>query len=131
MKLIKHLLENRIVRYIISGVSIHAVNFGIFYILLLTQMEYQLANLIAITVAKMYGYLTQRFFVFNENNGSEVLTLSKYIIARVTTGLIEYFGLILLVEMINIGPLVSKNLMFFVILVLNYIFSRYLVFNRR
>lgn len=131
MKLIRQLLGNRIVRYIISGVSIHVVNFGIFYVLLSMQMEYQLANIIAISVAKMYGYFTQRFFVFNENNGSEVLTLSKFIVARATTGLIEYFGLILLVESLYLGPLISKNLMFIVILILNYIFSRYLVFNRK
>ncbi len=63
-------------------------------------MEYTSANLIALILSKTWGFISNKFFVFQNHMGTaETLhELINYIFARGFTALIDYFGLILFVS---------------------------------
>lgn len=129
---IKKKSVGEIIRYSIAGVTTTLVNLGIYQGLVALGMDYKAANLIAIICAKVYGYIVNKLFVFKFhcNTRKELLAeIGKYIGARGITGIIDYAGVILLVEVCSFDKVVSKYGITVAVIVLNYIFGKLFVFK--
>lgn len=127
--------NNPVLKYIFFGGCATLVNLGSYYVLrLTTRLEVNVANTISVCIAILFAYFTNSRFVFEskavllKDKFSEFV---KFVSARLVTMVIEVGGVWLMVDMLHINDYVSKFLIQFIVLALNYIFSKFLIFTKK
>ncbi|NLJ89591.1 MAG: GtrA family protein [Clostridiales bacterium] len=128
---IKKLYRNNILRYIFFGGLTTLVNL-VSYTILRAFIDYNLANFISIVLAILFAYLVNSKFVFNSKArtiNQRVSEFIKFITARLSTMVIEIVGVFVFVDILGIHDLIGKFIIQFIVIVLNYIFSKLLVFR--
>lgn len=125
---------NGVVKYIFFGVLSTLVNFGVFYILhTLSNWEVFNANAVSIACAVVFAYFVNAKFVFqSQAKGikSVLKEMSIFIGARMSTILLELFGVGLLIDVLKFNALLSKIAINVIVLIVNYLLSL-LIFKKR
>lgn len=132
-KLLQRLCNRETVSYIVFGVLTSIVNIGVFEFFLLTGSDYRAANLIALITAKVFAYVVNKLFVFRTRTGSFGALLREFglfTLARGSTMIVDWIGLILLVSILGLSEHVGKLVITVVVVILNYVFGKYLVFKK-
>jgi len=96
-------------------------------------MKYFVANLFSLLAGKVWGYFVNKRFVYRtktQNVFDLVKEIFRYSFARGATGFIDYFGLIILVEIFYFDERISKYFLTSIVILLNYIFGKFIVFKR-
>lgn len=122
-----------LIRYGVAGLSTTLINIGIYQLLLFMRLDYIGANLIALVISKVYGYIINKLFVFRSRcpDMTELIKeIACYITARGGTGLIDYFGMMVLVELFKEDEIISKYIIQVIVIVLNFLFGKFFVFKR-
>lgn len=122
-----------IIKYIIVGGFTTFVSLLSYYLLTLilkpnNPVYLQIANVLSWILAVTFAYFANRIIVFKSNN-KKIKEASKFYLSRISTLLIDMFIMFLLVTLLGINDKISKILVQFIVLVLNYILSKFLVFN--
>ncbi len=128
---IRKLYSNNIMRYIFFGGLTTLVNL-ISYTILRNFMDYNIANFISIVLAILFAYFVNSRFVFKSRArtaNQRFYEFVKFISARISTMVIEIVGVFIFVDILDINDLIGKILIQIVVLVLNYIFSKLIVFK--
>lgn len=131
-KLIEKLYGNSVVRYVFFGGCTTLVNLVSFYILRKLKVELNTANIISIILAILFAYVVNSKYVFQDKCDSlkaHIQPFCKFIGVRLVTMVIEVGGVWLLVSVIGMGDMIGKFLTQFIVLILNYIFSKFFVFT--
>ena len=133
-KTINRLYENSVVRYVFFGGCTTLVNMISFFVLRILHIELNLANVISIILAILFAYVVNSRFVFQDH--CETLTdhvrpFCKFVSSRLITMIIEVGGVFMLVQMMDMNDMAGKFVTQFLVLILNYIFSKYLVFTTK
>lgn len=129
---IKKFFENReVMRYLFWGVITVIVNY-ISYLLLKIIMPYQIANLISIIFTKIFAYYTNKKYVFRSVTGvwEQIKEIARFILGRGFTGLVDFFGLIMLTELFLIDDRLGKVIMIVITTILNYFLGKVFVFKQ-
>lgn len=132
-KLIERLYGNSVVRYVFFGGCTTMVNLISFYILRKFHIELNAANIISVILAILFAYVVNSKYVFQDKCEclkDHIRPFCKFVGARLTTMVIEVVGVWLLVSVINMKDMVGKFLIQFIVLVLNYVFSKFFVFAK-
>ena len=122
MKKIKRLLlkYKEVIMYLIFGVATTLVNWVVYSLLMKTSaVNMTISNAIAWFTAVVFAYITNKLFVFESKswNVAEVWKeVVKFFGARIATG-VEGF--------------VAKILVSVIVVILNYVFSKIFVFNKK
>lgn len=125
--------KKEILSYLFFGVTTTIVNIAVFQIFMRIGIDYKIANLLALILAKLYAYVTNKWFVFRSHCnslGELMMEFLRFASARGVTGLIDYFGLIFAIEVLNFAPVLSKYILQVIVIVLNYILSKMTVFKK-
>lgn len=126
--------NNDVLRYIFFGGCTTLVNLGCYYALrLTTQMNMNIANTISISVAIIFAYFVNSRFVFcstAQNFTQKFGEFIKFVSARLSTMVIEVGGVWLMVDFMHINDLLAKFVIQFIVLALNYVFSKFLIFTK-
>ena len=133
-KRIRQLYENSVVRYVFFGGCTTMVNLVSFYIFRRLGVDLNAANLLSIVLAILFAYIVNSRFVFQnrcETPKDHIRPFCKFISARLVTMLIEVGGVWLLVQVIGMNDMAGKFATQFLVLILNYVFSRFFVFTNR
>lgn len=130
-EIIKKVWSKEIILYAIFGIFTTLVNLGVFYLLTnIVHLEGNLSNVIAILLAVVFAYLTNKDFVFHSNAKTikdKTMQFLKFISGRAFTMIIEWGGCALLF-ITPIPQFISKLFMTIVIIILNFFISKFLVF---
>lgn len=145
-KLIKKYKE--IILYIFFGVLTTIVNFVIYFIMnaLLGEDMYLVSNVIAWIGAVAFAYITNKIWVF-ESKSRESKTLlreiGEFVSARLLSLGIEEAGLYIFVDLLKFstfsfsflrltitGDVIAKVIMQVIVVTLNYIFSKFIIFKK-
>lgn len=132
IELIKKCYRNDILRYIFFGGCTTLVNLVSFYFLRVAGMGLNLANFISIVLAIIFAYIVNSRFVFHdrcETLSDHVKPFVKFVSARLITMVIEIGGVWFLVEKMHLVDMMGKFITMFVVLALNYVFSKFLIFT--
>ena len=130
--LILRLYENDVIRYIIFGGCTTLVNLVCFYVLRKCNLGLNIANIISIIAAIIFAYVVNSKFVFLdkcETLRDHVQPFCKFVSARLLTMVIEVGGVWLLVAQMGFSDMIGKFVTQFIVLALNYIFSKFFVFT--
>lgn len=134
IKWIKKALNSEVIRYAISGGMVTLTNAAGYFILLQLGIVYTVANIISLILSKVVGYLLNKLWVYrskNDNLKQMLLELFRFVLARGFTGLVDFFGLILMVELFGMNERISKIAIMLLVIVLNYILGKKAVFIKK
>ena len=129
-----------IINYIIFGVLTTLVSLVTKWILLYTildpknYIELQISIIISWICAVTFAYITNRKYVFKSNNKNIIKEILEFFSARVFTLLVEAFIMWLFVTLLRMNSdlmvFIWTILTQFIIVVLNYVFSKMLIFKK-
>lgn len=126
--------NKEIINYLLFGVLTTLVNILIFYLFdRVLGKPYLWANAFSIIISILFAYVTNKLFVFNSKTETyrEILTeFISFVSFRLLSGAIDMVSMWLLVDIITIDKLGAKLLTQFIVVVLNYIFSKFIVFKK-
>lgn len=108
------------------------MNLVSFFLLRQAGVQRDLANVISIILAILFAYVVNSKFVFQdkcETLKDHIRPFCKFVGARGVTMVIEVAGVWFFAEIIHMNDMVGKFITQFVVLALNYIFSKFLVFT--
>ncbi len=126
--------NNRILRYIFYGGLSTLVNLGVFWILRKAGVPLVPANTLSVICAILFAYYVNSRFVFESKaRGFKERwpEFVKFITARLSTMVIEVGGVPLLVNAAHFHELAAKIVIQFIVLSLNYVFSKFLIFVKK
>ena len=130
--MLSKVINKETILYTVFGILTSVLNVLLFQILLFLNFEYKVSNLISLVVVKITAYICNKNFVFTSkcpNLVSLYKEILRFIIARGSTMLIDFFGLIIMVDFINFSKLPSKIFITILVVVLNYIIGKKHVFK--
>lgn len=121
--------------YLIFGVLTTAVNYLVYIPCLnLLGLKASVSNVIAWCVAVLFAFLTNKPFVFESKDWSVktvVPEFTKFVGTRVASGLLETLILLVAVDMLGWNGVIWKLVTNVIVVILNYIGSKLLVFRRK
>ena len=129
-----YLNNKEIINYLIIGGLTTLVSLIIYYILVLTilnpenSIELQIANIISWICAVTFAYFTNRKYVFESKNKSKK-ELIKFFLLRIGTLLIDMALMYIFVSTLHFNDKIIKIIVQIVVIILNYIFSKFFVFK--
>lgn len=134
-KIEEKFLSVEVVLYIFFGVLTTLVNIGVFSFLTYGfNIEENVSNIIAIIIAVLFAYFTNKTLVFNsqavtfKQKSSEFI---KFMIGRAFTMVIEMLGFFLLFNIMGIQKLISKTLITVIVIILNFFISKFFAFKQK
>lgn len=141
---IRRLMKAEAFSYLFFGVLTTVVNYTIFVVGLsiTNQKQILLVNLVAFVGATLFAYITNKIFVFHSADWQwkQIINeIGKFTGARIFSLCIEQFGLYVATEVFYVerysvcslnGVVLSKVLLSFVAVLLNYFASKFLVFKK-
>ena len=119
------------IQYIIWGALSMALNVGLFQLLIFVGVGYKSSEVITLLIVKIFVYITNKFFVFKtacKGIKEQLREFLSFVLARGTTMILDFIGIVVLVEICNIGKFVSKCIMAVIVVIVNYIMSKKFVF---
>ena len=133
-KVIEKILTKEVILYIVFGLLTTIINLGSFYVFNnIWQWNENLSNLIAIILAVLVAYITNKDLVFH----SEAKTLKeklqeffKFMLGRAFTMIVEFLGGFLLFQT-PIPEMVSKAFITVLVIILNFFISKFFAFNHK
>ena len=141
---IKKILNKEILLYLIFGITVTSLNIILFYLFInIWKMSTGLGNILDTIICILFQYFTNRIWVFeSKNNGKEAIKeFIQFILARGVTAVIDQIFVVVGVDffvakyvshsqqgVFSIGIKILSNI---IVIILNYIFSKLFVFNKK
>lgn len=128
--------KKEIINYLIIGVLTTVVSLVTYYLLTFSvlnpnnDLELQIANVISWIVSVAFAYVTNRKYVFESKSKYIKKELSKFVSSRITTLLIDMGLMFIFVSLLSFNDKIIKLIVQFVVIVLNYVFSKLFVFRK-
>ena len=123
-----------VIAYLFFGVCTTMVNILVYWLASrLLHMGTVPASVVAWVCAVLFAYLTNRKWVFHSvaTGRSEILSeISRFFLARLATGVFDWAFMYVTTEKLRWHDLVMKAVANIVVIVLNYVFSKFLIFKR-
>ena len=133
--------HKEIANYLIFGVATTIVNWAAYSILVRgVGLSEAVANAIAVVVAVLFAFVTNKIWVFESKQrdmGSLIKEAFSFFGSRAVTGAIEIIGVPALMAMglnqsiFGVSGMWAKMAISVIVIVLNYIFSKFIVFKSR
>lgn len=132
--LLKKVLKREVILYIIFGVITTLVNLVSFYIMnTIFRWDENVSNFIAIIIAVLVAYLTNKDLVFHseaKNIKEKLIEFWKFILGRAATMLIEFGGGFLLFKL-PIPNIITKLVLTVIVIILNFFISKFFAFKKK
>lgn len=126
-----------LINYLIIGVLTTVVSLATYYLLTLTVLNasnaiyLQIANIIAWLVSVTFAYFTNRRFVFKVQNKSNIHEGINFYLSRISTLLIDMIIMYIFVSLLKFDNRIMKLITQIVIIILNYVLSKFIVFKNK
>ena len=143
-KLLKKISNRETLLYLIFGILATVLNIVLFYLFVTKwKMRTDWGNLLDTVICVLFQYFTNRIWVFrSKNKGKDAIKeFLQFIVARSVTAVIDQIFTVIGVDffvtkfviesqrsMFGMGVKILSNV---VVIVLNYIFSKLFVFNKK
>ena len=137
MRKIKEWAEKHwdIFSYLIFGVLTTVVNYIVYLPLLnILHLSAALSNVIAWAAAVAFAYVTNKPFVFKSYDWSlktVIPELSKFVSCRIASGAMETAIIFVTVDLLGWNGNIWKLITSVLVVILNYVFSKLIVFRKR
>ena len=131
-ELLKKILSKEVILYIVFGVLTTLVNLVSFYVMKsLLHWDENIANFIAILLAVIFAYITNKDLVFHANAKNlkeKIQQFCKFMLGRAFTMVLEFVGGLLLFNL-PIPNIIIKAGLTVIVIILNFFISKFFAFK--
>lgn len=137
MQKLRSLIEKYwdIFSYLFFGVLTTVVNYAVYLpVYNLVGLSASVSNMIAWVAAVAFAFLTNKPFVFKSHDWSKetvIPELTKFVSCRIASGAMETVILLVAVDILGWNGNIWKLLTQVMVVVLNYVFSKLIVFRKK
>jgi len=141
MKLFKLIKKNylkykEIINYLICGGLTTVVNFGSYFInARVLKIDEVISSGLAWVIAVIFAYIVNKIFVFESktNKIKEVVKeFTSFVACRIISGITCDVGTFaLMIKVLHINDIVSKIVTQIMVIIVNYVFSKLVVFKKK
>ena len=128
-------IHRDILIYLFFGVLTTLVNFLVYFpIYNWLRWTGALSNAVAWAVAVIFAFVTNKPFVFKSHDWSVnvvIPELSKFVACRIVSGVLETASIWLCVDILKWNGNLLKILVSVLVVILNYVFSKWIVFVKK
>jgi len=121
--------------YLVFGVLTTVVNYLVYLPLLnIAGLSAAICNILAWVAAVAFAYLTNKPFVFRSYDWSMQTVLpelTKFVSCRLTSGILETVIILVTVDLLRWDGNLWKLITSVLVVILNYIFSKFFVFKKK
>jgi len=131
-KLLKKPFTRELVWYVIFGIATTIIGFGTYTLFVYLGLGVALANVLSHVLAILFAFGTNKVWVFRALDFSVkhvALELIKFVSSRLVALGVETVLLVVLVDVLDYDPILSKLGTSVLVVVLNYVASKKLVFK--
>lgn len=125
-----------VINYLIFGVLTTIISLATYYLLTVTiinpnnPVSLQIANIISWITGVIFAYITNRKFVFESKNTNKKKEISKFVLARLITLVMDMLIMLIGVTILKGNDKIIKIISQFIVIVSNYLFSKIIVFKK-
>ena len=133
IKLIKKYKET--ISYLIFGILSTIVNIATYvFFSRIIKINFMISNIIAWFVAVIFAYITNKFFVFESKDINIKFILKEitsFMSLRILSGLTELILMYIMINIMLINDFIVKIITNIVVVILNFIFSKLIIFKNK
>ena len=133
-KIIEKILTKEVILYIAFGILTTIVNLGSFYVMnSILQWNENISNFIAILLAVIFAYITNKDLVFHSEADSfkeRIIEFCKFRLGRAFTMVVEFVGGLILFEL-PIPNIITKMGLTIIVIILNFFISKFFAFKSK
>lgn len=118
-----------VIRYIIAGVLTTIISIISYNLFRNINIDYKISTILSWILAVIFAYFINKIFVFKKKN-NDIKEFINFVFARIISLIIEFISMLIMVDLISINDRLSKLMVQIIVLVLNYIFSKFFVFKK-
>lgn len=120
-----------IILYLVFGVLTTVVNIVSFYFCFnLLKINWEISNIIAWISSVLFAYITNKLYVFSKSGKNIIQEILSFFGVRLLSFVMDMLMMYLLIDVFQIDNLISKIIVNVFVIIINYIFSKFLVFNK-
>lgn len=118
--------------YLIFGVATTLVNIVAYWALArLLSVGVLISTVLAWLVSVIFAFITSRLFVFEARSGNILWQMATFFASRIFTGVVDTAIMVIFADMLGFNDIIIKILANVVVIVLNFILSKLIVFRKR
>lgn len=133
-KIIKKVFTKEIMLYIVFGVLTTIINLGSFFIMnSILKWNENISNFIAILLAVLFAYITNKDLVFHskaESIKEKFQEFCKFMLGRAFTMIVEFVGGLFLFKL-PIPNIITKSSLTIIVIILNFFISKFFAFKSK
>lgn len=120
-----------IINYLIFGVLTTLVSILSYaFFTRFINLDYVLSNILSWILSVTFAFFTNRKYVFKTSSSNNVKDMFKFYLSRLTSLGIELVIMYILVTLLSLNDMISKIIVQFIVIVLNYVLSKLFVFKK-
>ena len=120
-----------IINYLIFGVLttlISILSYAFFTRLI--NFDYVISNILSWILSVTFAFFTNQKYVFKTSSSNKIKDMFKFYLSRLTSLGIELITMYILVTLLSLNDMISKIIVQFIVIVLNYVLSKLFVFKK-
>lgn len=123
-------LDRELILYVIFGTLTFFVNVITYFIFKdLLGINYLISNVLSWFFSVLFAYITNRIWVFESKSPDILKEMGLFFGGRIFSGAVDTGLMYLFIDILTIGDLISKIVVQVIVVILNYIFSKLIVFK--
>ncbi len=130
-----YLQHKEIINYVIFGALTTAVDWVTYYVLTrLIGLGDDFSNVLSQIASIIFAFITNKLYVFEDKDNSLTKIISQFIkffSVRLVTLILNSTLFYVMTDILAINDFISKFVIAIVIIILNYVFSKLIVFSKK
>ena len=122
--------DRELVLYVVFGAFTFFVNIAVYFLFEdVLGVNYLISNIVAWFFSVLFAYITNRIWVFESKSPDILKEMALFFGGRIFSGVVDTALMYLFIDVMMIGDAISKIVVQIIVIVLNYIFSKLIVFK--
>ena len=123
-------LDRELVLYVVFGTFTFLVNVVTYFLFQSVMgINYLVSNVLAWFFSVLFAYITNRRWVFESKSPNILKEMSLFFGGRIFSGVVDTALMYLFIDVLVLGNTFSKIVVQIIVIVLNYVFSKLIVFK--
>ena len=126
--------HKEVILYLIFGVLTTILNIVVFWLCNdILKIEYKISNVVAWILSVIFAFITNKLIVFESKSKSKEETTKEaisFVMARLFSLIVDMILMILMIDILKVNSLIAKIISNVVVVIINYVFSKFIVFKK-
>lgn len=123
-------IDRELILYVIFGFFTTMINLVVFFLFTrILHVNYIFSNVMAWVLSVLFSYVTNRIWVFESENTNVITECLLFFGSRLFAGTVDTGLLFIFIDVLSISDVISKIVVQVIVIVLNYVMSKFIIFK--